>query len=29
MPPEWEFDFTVVRDASGKYLVQDLPVYVP
>jgi hypothetical protein len=29
MPPEWEFDFTVVKDVSGRYLVQDLPVYVP
>jgi hypothetical protein len=29
MPPESQFEFHVVKTAEGKFLVADLPVYVP
>jgi len=29
MPPQSQFDYRVVRDCKGKFLVLDLPVYVP
>lgn len=29
MPPQSQFGYTVVRDCTGKFLVLDLPVYVP
>jgi hypothetical protein len=29
MPPESQFEFTVVRDAEGKFVVMNAPPYVP
>ncbi|HEU0296955.1 MAG TPA: SH3 domain-containing protein [Anaerolineales bacterium] len=29
MPPQSQFDYRVIRDCTGKFLVLDLPVYVP